>query len=71
MTGRDLIVYILNNHLEDSEVNRDGRLLDFLTVEEAAAKYNVTATTIEIWLKLGTLRHVKLSDNVYMILNER
>lgn len=70
MTGRDLIVYILNNHLEDSEVSRDGRLLDFLTIEEAAEKFKVTTTTIEIWLRLGTLSHIKLGEDLYLIPNE-
>ena len=70
MTGRDLIVYILNKHLEDSEVSKDGRLLDFLTIEEAAKKFNVTTTTIEVWLRLGTLSHIKLGENLYLIPNE-
>lgn len=70
MTGRDLIVYILNNHLEDSEVSNDGRLFDFLTIEEAAKKFNVTTTTIEVWLRLGTLSHIKLGESLYLIPNE-
>lgn len=70
MTGRDLILYILNNHLEDSEVSKDGRLFDFLTIEEAAKKFNVTTTTIEVWLRLGTLSHIKLGENLYLIPNE-
>lgn len=70
MTGRDLILYILNNHLKDSEVSKDGRLFDFLTIEEAAKKFNVTTTTIEVWLRLGTLSHIKLGENLYLIPNE-
>lgn len=69
MTGRDLILYILNNKLEDTDINNDGRLLDFLTIEEAAEKFKVTTTTIEIWLRLGTLSHIKLGENLYLIPN--
>lgn len=71
MTGRDLILYILNNKLENTEVNNDdGRVLDFITVEEAAAKFNVTTTTIMAWINLGTLRYIEFGKNNYMILND-
>ena len=33
MTGRDLIIYILENELEDKPVVLDGGFLDLLTVE--------------------------------------
>ena len=36
MTGRELIVYILQNHLEDEPIVNDGKILGLLTVEEAA-----------------------------------
>ena len=36
MTGRDLIVYIMLNKLEDEQVFKDGKLLGFLTEAEAA-----------------------------------
>ena len=39
MTGRDLIMYILNNSLEDEPVYDDGRVLGFISIVEAAAKF--------------------------------
>ena len=39
MTGRDLIIYILENNLENEPVYKDGRLLGFLTVTEAAVEF--------------------------------
>lgn len=38
MTGRDLILYILENHLEDEQVFEEGNLLGFITIIEAAEK---------------------------------
>lgn len=29
MTGKELILYILENNLEDSEIFKDGKFLDF------------------------------------------
>ena len=37
MTGRDLIIYILQNLLEDTEILTDSNHM-YLTVEEAAVK---------------------------------
>lgn len=46
MTGRDLIIYILSNNLEDEPVFKDGKWIGFLTVEEAAVKLGVGTPTI-------------------------
>ena len=45
VTGRDLILYILSNNLEDEEVFKDGKLIGFLTAWEAAEKMNVGIAT--------------------------
>lgn len=66
MTGRDLIMYILSNQLEDDEVFKDGRLLGFMTVEEAASKMYVGVSTIEVWLALGYLKGVRIGDAFYI-----
>ena len=41
MTGRDLILHILMNGLEDKPIYEDGKILGFLTAKEAAEKINV------------------------------
>ena len=51
MTGRDLIVYIMLNKLEDEQVFKDGKLLGFLTEAEAAEIMNVGVATIRAWVK--------------------
>lgn len=58
MTGRDLIVYILSNGLEDESVFNDGKFIGFITVSEAAEKMNVGLETIYAWIVQGRLEHI-------------
>lgn len=46
MTGRDLIVYILANHLEDEPIFKDGKFIGTLGIEEAAAKLDAGNATL-------------------------
>ena len=42
----ELILYILENHLEDEPVFKDGTFVGFVPVNEAAAKMGVGSATI-------------------------
>ena len=54
MTGRDIILFILSNHLEDELIFGDLELSSlFMTVEEAAAKFHVGTASINIWCNSG------------------
>lgn len=66
MTGKDLIIYILENGLLDEPIFHDGRFLGFMTVMEAAVKFEVGVGTIMIWIKMGSLEYVKLGDELYI-----
>lgn len=55
MTGRDLIIYILENKLEDKPVFENGTFIGFMTSTEAAAKMNVGIGSIYTWVALGML----------------
>lgn len=66
MTGRDLIMYILANGLEDEPIFKDGKLIGFMTVEEAAVKYNVGVATMRTWVGLGVISGIKIGDVVYV-----
>lgn len=52
MTGRDLIVYILTNHLENAEI-RNGKLMvsgnDFMKDEQVASILGVGMATVRVW----------------------
>lgn len=67
MTGRDLIIYILQNHLEDTEILTDSNHM-FLTVEEAAVKYGTGVAAIKAMINRNILKGMKIGET-YLILN--
>ncbi len=66
MTGRDLIIYILENHLEDEPVFKDGKLLGFMTVDEAAVQFDVGPETIKAWIALDYIPHIMIGEEFYI-----
>ena len=67
MTGRDIIIYILQNHLEDTEILTDSNHM-FLTVEEAAVKYGTGISTVKAMIDQNVLKGMKIGET-YLILN--
>ena len=41
MTGRDLIIFIMENRLEDETIFENGDIPGFMTIDQAAEKWNV------------------------------
>lgn len=66
MTGRDLILYILSNHLEDEPVFQNGKFIGFITAAEAAAKMNVGVPTICVWIAQHQLDGIRIGDQFYI-----
>lgn len=66
MTGRDLILYILSNNLEDEPIFNDGKLLGFMTICEAAEKMDVGTATVLTWIKQGRLPHLFIGGFIYI-----
>ena len=62
MTGRDLIIYILQNNLEDEVVLKDGFFAGFMDENEAAAKFGVGAFTIMAWYSIGALDGIQVKN---------
>lgn len=54
-TGKDLVIYIIENNLLDEPIIKDGNFIGFLSPEDAALKKNVGPATIEA---LIGLKHV-------------
>ena len=69
MTGRDIILYILENALEDDPVVRNGKLIGFLTIEEAAQKMGVGTATILTLMRLGNLEGVEIGNVTFIPAN--
>lgn len=66
MTGRELIIYILENKLEDEQVFKDGKLIGFTTEEEAAVAFGVGLATIRAWIKNGMIQSIKIGNMIYI-----
>ena len=65
MTGKELILYILQNNLEDTVVLKDGVFIGFMTEEEAAVKFGVGIATIRAWYYCEMLKGTQIGDSLY------
>lgn len=66
MTGRELIIYILENGLEDEPVFKDGKFIGFITIGEAAAKMNVGSATVKALILQNKIESVPVVSGVYI-----
>ena len=71
MTGKDLMLYILQNDLLEVPVFKDGHFLDCLTIPDAAVHYQVGEATIRTWVSLNMIKSIQIGDNVYIPKNEQ
>jgi hypothetical protein len=67
MTGRDLIIYILSNNLENEIVIKNGVFVGFMTETEAAEKFEVGVATIRAWYNCGLIDGVKIGNDIYFL----
>ena len=72
MTGRDLILFILENHLEDRPItDADGKLVALLTIEEAASKFEVGVATVVAWVGMDCIKHIFINGVCYVPANAK
>lgn len=71
MTGRDLIIYIIQNRLEDEEVYKDGVFLGFMGEVEAALYFGVGLSTIRTWFEEGMIPGIKLGNLIFIPANAK
>lgn len=67
MTGKELILYILQNNLEDTVVLKDGIFIGFMTESEAAVKFGVGIETIRAWYYCGWLKGTQIGETLYFL----
>lgn len=66
MTGRELIIYILQNGLEDEPVFKNGRFIGFVTPEEVAVQSGVGTATVCAWVHQGRLHSEAIREGIYI-----
>lgn len=69
MTGRDLIMYILDNRLENEIVIKDGIFIWLMDENETAVKFDVGVATVRAWYVCGMLSGTKIGDHLYFLRN--
>lgn len=71
MTGRDLILYILENRLEDEIVIKDGIFVWLMDENEAAVKFGVGVAQVRAWYITQMLDGTKIGDHLYFLRNAK
>jgi hypothetical protein len=71
MTGKDLVIYIIENNLLDEPVYSDDKLIGFMTVGEAAVKFNVGVNTIRTWQSIGLLSGIVIANELFIPANAK
>lgn len=66
MTGRELIIYILENHLEDESVFKDEKFIGLLSVSEVAERMNVGIATVYVWIHQKRLKAIPIYGAFYI-----
>ena len=65
MTGKELILYILQNNLENTIVLDGSFFIGFMTEQEVAVKFNVGTETVRAWYASKMLDGTKIGDSLY------
>lgn len=66
MTGKELIVYILQNNLENEEVFKDGNILGYVPVPKAAVEMGMGEAAVRALISLGAVSRIKINDVEYV-----
>lgn len=69
MTGRELILYIMQNGLENEPVFKNGQFIGFVTPTEVAAKSHVGLATVHTWICQGRVPSVGVLEGIYIPAN--
>lgn len=67
MTGRELIIYILDNNLEDEVVLKDNSIVGLMNEEETAARFGVGVQTVKAWYTCGIVKGTKIGDSIFFL----
>lgn len=71
MTGRELIIFILLNGLEDELMVDEIELLHeiCMSLEEAAVKFGVGVPTVKVWVDNDIIPKICFNGEIYILKN--
>lgn len=70
MTGRELIIYILENGLEDKELFSQNLTPLFISVEKAAVRWNCGTATVKAMIEIGKVKGAKIADEYFVLASQ-
>ena len=67
MTGRELIMYILENHLEDEPVFQNGTFVGYVSDVKFAEMLGVGVATVHAWIMMGSIKDaIMIGDAMFV-----
>jgi len=69
MTGKDLIIYILQHNLEDEVIFENGGFKGFMTEKELASKFGVGRETVKLWYEFGWIEGIQIGESIFFTLD--
>lgn len=66
ITGKELIMYILQNNLENKPISFKNDFLNLLPEKEAALKFGVGLATIRAWYECDIIDGIKVGDKIFI-----
>lgn len=70
MTGRDLIIYILEHNLENEVVYENGKIPGLMSISEAATTLGVGIATIGALIEMDKIGYVEFINDTYVYRKE-
>lgn len=71
MTGRELIICILENHLEETDISKCLDKLGMITIEDAAIECGVGKATLTAWCLRKYLDFNVIDGATYIVKNKK
>ena len=67
MTGRELIMYILENHLEDEPIFQNGTIVGYVSDAKVAQLLGVGVATVRAWIMMGRIKDaIMIGDAMFV-----
>ena len=66
MNGRELIIYILKNNLENEDIFSKAFLRFMPTIEVVAVMFNVGVATVDAWIQNDCLKAIEFDGQTYI-----
>ena len=66
MTGRELIVYILTNGLEDEPVFNNGTFIGFKSIGKFAEEQEIGVAAVKTLVQMDLIDSVRVGDSIFI-----